>query len=132
MFSELSPKALAAGVLSYVGAFLLLSVLMSSLANFFPDFAWSNGYWTLLSLLGKVMLGIGGFVSGWVAGGKSALRGLLHGLVVSIFGAILIASITAVMLGEGASFGLAYFIFGVPANCFGGLIGAKSRADKGP
>lgn len=66
------------------------------------------------------MIGIGGIVASRMAG----VRGLLHGLVVGLAGAALIAGMAEVVFAEGANFGYAYLLFGVPANCFGGWLGA--------
>jgi hypothetical protein len=87
MLTKLQIRALLFGVLAYVGAFLAVSVMLTIAVNLgAADSASSLLFWAVFWLLSAFMLATGGYVSGWAAGE----RGLLHGFVVGLAGALIV------------------------------------------
>ncbi|MEM7707802.1 MAG: hypothetical protein AAF358_19780 [Pseudomonadota bacterium] len=127
MLTELSPKALLAGTLAFVGTFLVISMAATLAANNATSLFDAGWFWLALSVLGTAMLGIGGYVSGRMAG----RQGLLHGFVVGLLGLAIILSIVGVAFSRSAAQEIifSYGLYGMFFNCLGGWLGAYASKE---
>ena len=87
MLTDLNPKALVVGLLAYVVAVFVVSETITVIANTRPSFLESELFRSVFWIVGTVMLCVGGFLSGLLAG----RRGILHGIAVALGGALLAA-----------------------------------------
>jgi hypothetical protein len=87
VLTDLNLRALAIGVVTYVLAVIVVSEMLTLIANRSPSFLESDFFRSLFWIVGTVMLCVGGFLSGLLAG----RRGILHGIVVALGGALLAA-----------------------------------------
>ena len=108
MLTKLQMRALLIGLAAYIGSFLIASMLLTVDANLRSDTGPSPAlFWVAFWLGGIFMLSAGGFVSGWIAGE----RGLLHGFVVGLLGALCVGgAIELVLLGFSVDIGVSAII----------------------
>lgn len=97
MLTDVNLKALFAGTLAYLVSVMLVSGLLTLIANSAPQIFDSSIFRTAYWIIGVLMLSVGGLLSGYMA----ASRGVLHGVVVAIAGAVA-ATIFLSMLMPGA------------------------------
>ena len=85
MLTDLNLRALAIGIVAYVIAVVAVSEVITLIANRGPSFFESQLFRSAYWIVGTVMLCVGGFLSGLLA----ERRGILHGIVVALGGALL-------------------------------------------
>lgn len=125
MLTKLQIRALLLGFLAYIGAFVIASVLLTVDANLRSGTGSSSGlFWLVFWLGGIFMFSAGGFVAGWIAGE----RGLLHGFVVGLLGALSIGGAIELLLFSssfeiGVSVVIGYLLPSAVLTTMGGGIG---------
>jgi len=113
------------GVGGYVGAFLIVSLLLTLAVNVGGSpTPGAMLFWAVFWLLTVFMLATGGYISGWLAGE----RGLLHGFVVGLVGALFVGGTLQLVLPhfiieESGSPIIGYLMPSVVLTTMGGGIG---------
>jgi hypothetical protein len=98
VLTDLNFRALVIGIVVYVLAVIAVSEVLSLIANRGPSFLESELFHSTFWLVGTVMLCVGGFLAGFLA----ECRGILHGIVVALGGALLAFLYIWLTLPEGA------------------------------
>lgn len=86
------------GVLTYLLAVIVVSGILTLIANHSPSFLENQIFLSVYWILGTVTLSIGGFIAGLIA----KRRGILHGIIVALGGALLVFLYFILFMPDGA------------------------------
>ena len=129
MLTELNIKALLIGVFTYLAFVMLVSGTLTLMDNLIPSLFQSTWFHSGFWIIGMVMMSSGGFVSGFTAG----RRGILHGVVVSIVGALIVVSVLSLITSGqvGGEVLKGYLTVGLVMSGMAGGIGELVKVKRG-
>lgn len=121
MLTQLDLKAIFLGLLTYLGAYFVLGVLVTQLWNMTGQVL----PWGVMVIMWFLAMSLGGFVAGYRAG----RMGWLHGLVVSIAGAMVLSFLLKWMSPDliGQETLVAFLVMGGFLNAGSGWLGQLKK-----
>ena len=121
MLTKLNLKALLAGAVVYLLLFAVISGGITLAANIKPSLFEAKLFNSIYWIAGIIMLSAGGFVSGFLAG----QRGIMHGVVVAIAGAVIVTIVASLIFSglNSADFLTGYLAIGIVLNSLAGGVG---------